>query len=51
MANNWSNEDVWLKWAYFEIETQAASVPDGGTTLALLGLGVLGMALYRRRFR
>ena len=51
MANNWSNEDVWLKWAYFEIETQAASVPDGGTTLALLGVGVLGLAFAFRRAR
>lgn len=28
-----------------------ASVPDGGTTLALLGLGLTGMGLLRRRIR
>lgn len=49
MANNWSNESVWLKWAFLEIQSEARRVPDGGATLALFGLGLLGVAFARRK--
>jgi hypothetical protein len=34
----------------FEIQTQTASVPDGGITAGLLGVALVGMAVLRRRF-
>jgi len=49
MLNNWSSENVWLKWASLNIETAPKQVPDGGATLVLLGLGVFGLAIGRRR--
>lgn len=49
MANNWSNENVYLKWAFLEIQSEARRVPDGGATLALFGLGLLGVAFARRK--
>jgi hypothetical protein len=48
MANIWRRENVWLKWAFLEIESKAQRVPDGGATLALFGLGLLGVAFARR---
>jgi hypothetical protein len=49
MANEWRYEDVWLKWASLDIRTETLRVPDGGATLALLGLGLLGVAFARRK--
>lgn len=49
MANEWRYEDVWLKWASLEIQTETPRVPDGGATLALFGLGLLGVAFARRK--
>lgn len=49
MANEWRYEDVWLKWAVLEIQTETPRVPDGGATMALFGLGLLGVAFVRRR--
>lgn len=49
MANNWSNENVYLKWAFLEIQSEARRVPDGGATLALFALGLLGVAFARRK--
>lgn len=44
-----NNDNVWLKWAFLEIQSEARRVPDGGATLALFGLGLLGVAFARRK--
>jgi hypothetical protein len=41
--NGWSGFELW------DPQTQTDQVPDGGTTLALLGAAVSSLALIRRR--
>jgi len=35
----------------FSANTEAGAVPDGGMTLALLGVGLMGIAAFRAKFR
>lgn len=44
-----NTDDVWLKWAKLEVTTECRQVPDGGATLSLLGLGLMGLVAVRRR--
>jgi hypothetical protein len=47
-----SGDPFLLKTATLMAETSAnASVPDGGTTVGLLGLALLGLALASRKFK
>ncbi len=55
-VENWRdgrNNDVWLKQAHLEVWGREAprshGVPDGGATVALLGLGLAAIFLIRRR--
>ena len=41
--------DIYFKWAQLTITTEARQVPDGGTTLALLALGLVSLAAARLR--
>jgi len=42
--------DFYFKTATLVAEASARAVPDGGTTVALLGASLLGLAALRRRF-
>lgn len=50
-ARKSDKEDTWLKIAHLKVwgETKPQEVPDAGTTIALLGLGLLGLAAARKR--
>jgi hypothetical protein len=49
LANN--ADDVGVNWARLVVTTaDSTSVPDGGTTVALLGTALLGLVAARRRF-
>lgn len=50
---NWryDREDTYLKIAHLEVEGGYKKVPDAGATVALMGLGLLGLAAARKRFR
>ena len=49
-SRNWDN-DLKFKSASVEITTVKNSVPDGGTTLALIGMSFLGLVGMQRKFR
>lgn len=44
-------EDTYLKIAHLEVWGDYKQVPDAGATVALLGLGLVGLAAARRRLR
>lgn len=44
-------EDVGINYAQLDVTTVPNTVPDGGMTLALLGLSLGGLAVVRRSFR
>ena len=49
-GNPWTQRDFIFKKAVLDVEIGSnVSVPDGGMSLAMLGLGLLGMAAFRRR--
>ncbi len=57
LSNSWSGtEDTYLKIAEltaggdFKPRTTGTPVPDGGATLGLFGLGLLGLGAIRRKF-
>jgi hypothetical protein len=49
-AGDYSGSDGFEEWAY-SLEGGPPEVPDGGTTISLLGLGMLGLGYLRRRVR
>lgn len=51
-ATTWApNEGNIINGATAEVEILAPGVPDGGTTLLLLGSALLGIEAFRRKFR
>ncbi len=44
-------EDTWLKIAHLKVWGDVKQVPDAGATVALMGLGLVGLAAARKRFR
>jgi hypothetical protein len=49
-AGDYDGSDGFEEWAY-NLEGGPPVVPDGGTTISLLGLGMLGLGYLRRRVR
>lgn len=46
-----SNNDFTFEWAKVNVTTSAKNVPDSGATVALLGLALLGVVGFQRRFQ
>ncbi len=46
----WEN-DFTFNWAKVEVTTAKSSVPDGATTIALLGMSFIGLVGMQRKFR
>lgn len=47
---NEHDEDVRINWGKLVVNASPRSVPDGGATLGLFGLGLLGLATLKRKF-
>jgi len=51
LLNTHGVNDVWLKVAKLKAYGDYKQVPDASATVALMGLGLLGLAAARKRFR
>lgn len=51
LLNTSGTNDVWLKVAKLKAYGDYKQVPDTGATVALMGLGLVGLAAARKRFR